>query len=239
MYSDNGRNFIGASYKLLKEHDKFLKSTEKSLVQKYATHGFSWSFIPPYAPHMGGLWESAVKIMKIHLKKVTTNFNFTYEEFNTLLIKIEAILNSRPLSAMSANPQEINELTPGHFLRGSPIIAEPEITKNIDLEKVSLLNRWERLKELHRHFAQRWKNEYITELQRRAKWKTTKSNVQVNDLVIIKDDMLPSTEWRLGRITKVFCGNDNQVRVAEIYTQNGLIRRPIVKLCVLPIENSP
>ncbi|XP_075163307.1 uncharacterized protein LOC142235939 [Haematobia irritans] len=239
MYSDNGRNFIGASYKLLKEHEKFLKSTEKSLVQKYATHGFSWSFIPPYAPHMGGLWESAVKIMKIHLKKVTTNLSFTYEEFNTLLIKIEGILNSRPLAAMSANPQEINALTPGHFLRGSPIIAEPEITKNIELEKVSLLNRWERLKELHRHFAQRWKHEYITELQRRAKWKTTKNNVQVNDLVIVKDDMLPSTEWRLGRITKVFCGNDNQVRVAEIYTQNGLIRRPIVKLCVLPIENSP
>ncbi|XP_073831844.1 uncharacterized protein [Musca autumnalis] len=239
MFSDNGRNFVGASYRLLKEHNKFLKETEKAMVEKYATHGFNWSFIPPYAPHMGGLWEAAVKSMKLHLKKVAANHHFTFEEFTTLLVKIEAILNSRPLSAISENPNELSPLTPGHFLRGAPMIAYPEITSNVPDDRISLLNRWERLKSLLHIFAQRWKNEYVTELQRRAKWKTTQNNIKLNDYVIVKDDLLPPTEWRLGRVTKLYHGSDNNVRVVELLTQNGTITRPIVKLCILPMQNTP
>ncbi|XP_075158079.1 uncharacterized protein LOC142231352 [Haematobia irritans] len=232
VFSDNGRNFVGASYKLLKEHNEFLKAAERTTVEKYATHGFNWSFIPPYAPHMGGLWEAAVKSMKTHLKKVAANHNFTFEEFTTMLIKIESILNSRPLSAISENPNELSP--PGHFLRGAPIIATPEISHDVPENRISLLNRWERLKALHRIFAQRWKSEYITELQRRTKWKSTQNNIQPNDFVVVKDDLLPPTEWRLGRVVKVHYGNDQNVRVAEILTQSGTITRPIVKLCTLP-----
>ncbi|XP_075163011.1 uncharacterized protein LOC142235633 [Haematobia irritans] len=94
MFSDNGRNFVGASAKLLQEHNRFLQAAEKCIADKYSLHGFSWSFIPPYAPHMGGLWESAVKSMKSHLKKIAGNLNFTYEEFSTLLIRVESVLNS-------------------------------------------------------------------------------------------------------------------------------------------------
>lgn len=234
MFSDNGRNFVGASYRLLQEHHIFMKNAEKSLQEKYGLHGFSWSFIPPYAPHMGGLWEAAVKSMKTHLKKVTNNLTFTFEEFTTLLIKIEAVLNSRPLSPISDDPSELVSLTPGHFLRGAPLIAPPEYSPeplNVDL---SHLNRWKRLKYIQHIFSQRWKSEYIVELQRRFKWKTTKNNIKENDFVIIKDDNLPPTEWRLGRVNKLIYGQDTNVRVAEIKTQNGIITRPIVKLCVLP-----
>ncbi|XP_059217585.1 uncharacterized protein LOC131994736 [Stomoxys calcitrans] len=236
IFSDNGRNFVGASYKLLKEHHEFLKSAEQSLVEKYATHGFNWSFIPPYAPHMGGLWEAAVKSMKTHLKKVAASHTLTFEELTTLLIMVESILNSRPLSPISGNPNELNPLTPGHFLRGAPIIVEP--SQNIAQDNISLLNRWERLKALQQIFARRWKTEYITELQRRIKWKTTKNNIKINDFVVIKDELLPPTDWRLGRVTKVHYGSDNNVRVAEILTQSGTITRPIVKLCVLPTQNT-
>ncbi|XP_075168002.1 uncharacterized protein LOC142240188 [Haematobia irritans] len=238
IFSDNGRNFVGASHKLLKEHQEFIKAAGSTIVEKYAAHGFNWSFIPPYAPHMGGLWEAAVKSMKTILKKVAANHNFTFEEFATILVKIEAILNSRPLSPISENPNELSPLTPGHFLRGAPIIATPETAHNIPETRISLLNRWERVKALHRIFAQRWKSEYITELQRRAKWKSTKNNIQPNDFVIIKDDLLPPTEWRLGRVVKVHYGNDQNVRVAEILTKGGTITRPIVKLCILPTKST-
>ena len=238
MFSDNGRNFLGASLSLLKSHNEFLKKAEKTLVEKYSAHGFSWSFIPPYAPHMGGLWEAAVKSMKSHLKKVASNLNFTYEEFATILIKIEAVLNSRPMSPLTENPSEILPLTPGHFLRGAPIIAPPEAPKEPPLESVSFVKRWERLKALQHIFARRWKNEYITELQRRVKWKSEQHNIKLNDFVIVKDDLLPPTEWRLGRITKVIYGKDNKVRVAEIKTQNGTITRSIAKLCLLPTSHT-
>ncbi|XP_075150744.1 uncharacterized protein LOC142224849 [Haematobia irritans] len=238
MFSDNGKNFVGASYKLLQAHHSFLKSAEKCLINKFGIRGFTWSFIPPYAPHMGGLWESAVRIMKSHLKKQTGNVNFTYEEFSTLLIRIEAIMNSRPLSALSDNISELLPLTPGHFLRGAPITASPDAPEQPPTENLSYLSRWRRLQAIQHIFSQRWKSEYITELQRRYKWKSTRNNLKENEFVIVKDDHLPATEWRLGRITKVFYGKDNNVRVAEIKTQNGIITRPIVKLCVLPSQHT-
>ena len=237
MFSDNGRNFLGASVSLLKSHD-FLKHAEKALVEKYSAHGFSWSFIPPYAPHMGGLWEAAVKSMKSHLKKVASNLNFTYEEFATILVRIEAVLNSRPISPLIENPSELLPLTPGHLLRGAPIIAPPEAPEEPPLKSVSFVKRWDRLKALQNIFARRWKNEYITELQRRVKWKAEQPNLKPNDFVIVKDDLLPPTEWRLGRIVKVIHGKDNKVRVAEIKTQNGTITRSIAKLCILPISHT-
>ncbi|XP_075150809.1 uncharacterized protein LOC142224916 [Haematobia irritans] len=125
VFSDNGTNFVGASRTLMREYRNFLKSAENRLVDKYNVHGFTWQFIPPHAPHMGGLWEAAVK------------------------------MNSRPLSPMSEDPTEMNALTPGHFLRGSPLIAAPEELP----EDISLINRWQKLKTIQRHFAKRWKND--------------------------------------------------------------------------------
>ena len=239
MFSDNGRNFLGASSALLKEHNKFLQSAEQALIQKYNLHGFKWSFIPPYSPHMGGLWESAVKSMKSHLKKIATNTNFTFEEFTTLLVRIEAVLNSRPLSPLSQNPGELLPLTPGHFLRGAPMIAAPELPSTTTLENLSHISRWERLKAMQHIFAQRWKSEYVTELQRRYKWKSAMENVKIDDFVIIREDFLPPTEWKLGRISKLYRGKDQNVRVADIITQHGTITRPLVKICVLPHVSNP
>ena len=104
MFSDNGRNFLGARLSLLKTHHEFFKRAEKALVDKYSAHGLSWSFIPPSASHMGCLWEAVVKSMKSHLKKVASILNFTYEEFATILIKIEAVLNFTPNCSIDRNP---------------------------------------------------------------------------------------------------------------------------------------
>ncbi|XP_059225279.1 uncharacterized protein LOC131997762 [Stomoxys calcitrans] len=230
VFSDNGTNFVGANRILRNEYKSFLKTAEKDLVDKYNIHGFSWHFIPPQAPHMGGLWEAGVKSVKTHLKKVAGNLKFTFEEFSTLLIRIEGILNSRPISSMSETPSELLALTPGHFLKGSPLVAIPEE----HTDNISLINRWQRLKVLQLHFAKRWKNEYISELQKRYKWKTAQSNLNEHDLVVIRDDDLPPTEWRLGRVVRVYIGKDLKVRVADVRTQNGIVTRPLVKLCILP-----
>lgn len=51
IYSVNGWNFAGASHKLLKEHNEFLRNTEKNLQEKYAGHGFNWIHTATCAPH--------------------------------------------------------------------------------------------------------------------------------------------------------------------------------------------
>ncbi|XP_073841583.1 uncharacterized protein [Musca autumnalis] len=89
IFSDNGTNFVGASRSLAKEYKTFLRSAEQHIVSKYNLHGFTWHFIPPHAPHMGGLWEAAVKSMKTHLKKVAAKV-LTAEGCD----KVRLILNS-------------------------------------------------------------------------------------------------------------------------------------------------
>lgn len=89
------------------------------------------------------------------------------------------------------------------------------------------------MKILHHQFCRRWKNEYLRELNKRYKWKYPKRDIVLDDLVIVKEENLPPNEWRLGRVIKVYPGPDKRVRVTDIRTQHGVIRRRITKLCVL------
>ncbi|XP_065362001.1 uncharacterized protein LOC135955575 [Calliphora vicina] len=206
VVTDNGRNFLGASRTLEREFAVLVKNTAQDVAQKYITQGFEWKFIPPHAPHMGGLWEAAVNSFKYHFKRIAGAHKFTFEEFATVLARIEGVLNSRPISAVSEDPSDITALTPGHFLRGAPLMAIPEQ----DCSNMSVLNRWEKLKAIHQ-FAQRWKTDYLKSQHKRYKWKTSCKNMQIGDLVIVMDELLPPHEWNLGRIEKTFSGSDGNV----------------------------
>ncbi|XP_044574134.1 uncharacterized protein LOC123258335 [Drosophila ananassae] len=220
LYSDNGKTFVGASAIITRD---FLQATREMVTAHYSHQNLSWYFNPPSAPHMGGLWEAGVKSFKAHFYKSASSVKYTFEELSTLLIKIEACLNSRPISPMSEDPTDLLALTPGHFLIGGPLLAlaEPEIKANA----VSIINRWQRLKGLHQQFCVRWKEEYLKELHKRNKWQSPTTNLQVDDMVIIKEDNLPTNEWRLGRIQKVCPGADDKVRVVDVLTSRGVIQK--------------
>lgn len=44
--------------------------------------------------------------------------------------------------------------------------------------------------------------------------------------------------WRLGRVVEIHPGRDGKVRVVSVKTQAGVMKRPIVKVCVLPITDN-
>lgn len=86
----------------------------------------TWHFIPAAAPHFGGLWEAGVKSFKFHFRRIVGSKTLSRTEFATLLCKIEANLNSRPIAALSDDPGDLSSLTPGHFLIGRPLNSVPE-----------------------------------------------------------------------------------------------------------------
>ncbi|XP_047518884.1 uncharacterized protein LOC125058772 [Pieris napi] len=230
IYSDNGTTFVGA----YNEIASFLKQNSNSLANDLINEGINFHFIPAYSPHFGGIWESAVKSTKYHLVRVLGNSKLTFEELYTTLTQIEAILNSRPLTPLSSTPEDLTPLTPGHFLIGRPFTAIP--TSDLRQEKESQLNRFKRTEQLRQHFWERWSKEYISELQKRSKWLTSKQSLALNTMVVIKEDNQPPLKWKLGRIVALHPGPDGVVRVADVLTSNGVIRRSFSRICPLPVE---
>lgn len=231
IFSDNGTNFVGASRELERDFKTFLRESQTSVCSAYGLQGLTWRFIPAGAPHMGGLWEAGVKSFKLHFRKEAQAYKYTFEELCTLLARIEACLNSRPLCSMSDNPQETVALTPGHFLIGSPLLAPPEPA--IHDSPISIVNRFRKMKALAQNFCRRWKEEYLMSLHKRYKWKNRERDLKENDLVVIRHEQLPPTSWRLGRVVKLFPGSDGLVRVVDVRTANGVVRRHIAKLVLL------
>ena len=82
----------------------------------------------------------------------------------------------------------------------------------------------------------------------RQKWHVPRRNIKVNDIVIIKEDMLPRSQWQLGRVVETTEGTDGLVRRVRVRVRVGdktltkkkghafklsIIERPIQKLVVI------
>ena len=198
-----------------------------------ANEGVSWRFIPPSAPHFGGLWEAAVKSAKSHLKRVIGAQILTFEELSTLLAQIEFCMNSRPLTPIVGDPDDLQAVTPWHLLTGFPPQVCPETHHSEP--RLNNLNHWRLIQNMRDHFWQKWSAEYINILQQRSKWIQRRPNIQIGDLVLIKDpSLIRQGRWPLGRVTATRPGRDGLVRVANIQTAYGNYMRPITKLCPLP-----
>lgn len=237
IFCDNATNFVGASNQLKELKDVMhSKKMEAAIQSSCSQSGINFNFIPPRSPHFGGLWESAVKSAKNLLVRHLGEATLTYEELTTITIQVEAILNSRPLTPLTSDPNDLEALTPGHFLIGAPLlaIAEPDVTD----KGISSLNKYRQIQHVQQSFWKRWSREYLHLLQQRAKWKTESQNIKPNTLVLLKEANMPPMKWKLGRVVDVIEGSDGLVRVANIKTQGGVLQRAIHNLCPLPVEEA-
>lgn len=228
IYSDCGTNFIGAA-----KHLRALLNDTATRDQLVSVIHCNWYFNPPSAPHFDGLWEAAVRSTKNLLTRVMGEHLFTFEEFATLLCRVESVLNSRPLTPASTDPSDLECLTPGHFLIGQPLLTTP-MSDTDDSSPRNLRNRWKLLNQCFQSFWKRWRTEYLQTLQPRGRWTSDQPSLKVNDMVVIKDAQASPLSWPLGRITEVMPGADVVVRVVRVKTKNGTYMRPVVKLVKLP-----
>lgn len=237
IYSDNGKNFVGAD-KELKRLQVFIteQSEREDFNQYFSDQNISWHFIPARAPNFGGIWEAGVKSFKFHFKRIVGEAYLCYEDFNTVLVQIESVLNSRPICPLSPVPDQLNPLTPAHFLLGRSLTSLPE-KSYLDVPQ-NRLKRYQRLQQIIQHFWKRWHQEYLCELQVRSKWKhSIPTSVKVGTLVLISDDNTPPLKWPIGRVHELHPGKDGVVRVVSVKFNKGIFKRPITKLCVFPTEN--
>ena len=235
MQSDNGTNFVGADAKMKQIFNVVKAQNKDSCLNTYLVeNGVTWRFTPPRSPHFGGLWEAGIKQIKLLMKRIIGNVQLTYEELETVTTQIEAVLNSRPLSPLSNDPNEYLPLTPSHFLIGRPLTALPD--KDYSDVAENRLRRYQLTTKLVQHFWHRWQKEYLCNLQQRRKWsKISPEQLTVGDLVLLREDNIPPLQWRLARIIETYPGIDKTVRVVKVRLPNrSELKRATVKVCPLP-----
>lgn len=233
VYLDNATNFVGAYNQLNRIKTELFRNTlTKSNINNLSIQHFTkFHFNPPSAPHQGGLWESGVKSAKTLLKKVMGETVLTLEEFQTLAVRVESMLNSRPLCPLTADPSELDVLTPGHFIIGRPMTSLPEAdNKEVPMNR---LKRWQTVQAMSQRLWDRWQREYLHTLQQRSKWTKHTPNIKIDDIVLIHENSPPQT-WPRGRVIATHPGSDGVTRVATLRTANGEVKRPVVKLSSLP-----
>lgn len=145
------------------------------------------------------------------------------------------ILNSTPLYPLSDDPDDVQALTPGHFLVGEPLKVparmEPPTRTNFTVKRI-----WAEAQNMKENFWKIWVNEYLPTLQPRQKWRKEIRDYKMGQLVIIKDENLPPAQWLLGRIIELIKGSDDLVRSVKLRTSSGQLSRLVQKICVLPIS---
>ncbi|XP_071878302.1 uncharacterized protein [Bombus fervidus] len=233
IYSDNGTNFVGANNELRELRNLLRSDDHKVRVQSFlADRRIEWRFIPPNSPHFGGLWEAAVKSFKRHLRRVAGNELLTFENLNTLIIEIESILNSRPLTPISTDPNDLLVLTPGHFLIGDALTGLRE--RDFTDTPTNHLSSWQHIQKIKQHFWQRWHREYLNELNIRNKWSKGSHGIREGSIVLLREDNVPPMQWPLGRIIKVQPGADGIIRTATVRTATSTLDRSVKRMVPLP-----
>ena len=224
IQSDNGTNFVGAKNDLADLYRFLSSDTTTTAIHSYLLdQRITWHCIPERAPHFGGLWEAAVESTKFHLRRVIGLQRLDYEEFSTIATQVESCLNSRAISTTTSHSTDgIMVLTPGHFLIGRTLRAYPETTIH---SEPSLHKRWTLCQAVLHHFWRRWSGEYLQHLQKAGKWRTTRPNLQIGDIVIITDDSAFTNHWMMGKVVQTFTGQDKLVHAVDVQTET-IVKRP-------------
>lgn len=237
LHSDNGKNFEGAKNELVELYRMLRNSDERDRIRNACVEeGIQWHLTPPKAPHFGGLWEAAVKVCKKHLFRQLGNIRLSFEDMTTVLTQIESIMNSRPLLPITDDPDDLDVLTPAHFLLGTSATALPD--PDVSNVPASRLTHYQQLQMHVQQFWVRWRDEYLHELQRDPKHRSRNDEITPGRMVIVVDEQQAPLRWPLARITAIHPGKDNIVRVVSLRTAKGTIRRPVTKICLLPFSDA-
>eukprot|EP00057_Strongylocentrotus_purpuratus_P003072 XP_003725859.1 PREDICTED: uncharacterized protein LOC100891394 [Strongylocentrotus purpuratus] len=215
---DRGTNFVGAEAELRKAWSEMNHEHVKGTLMKEGCDYVQFTFNVPAASHMGGVWErqirSARRVLETLLYQSSRQLND--ESLRTLMYEAAAIVNSRPLTVTDLNdPTYLAPLTPNHLItmKSKVLLPPPGNFQDTDLYS---RKRWRRVQHLINEFWDRWRKEFLQNLQTRQKWTRPRRDAKIGDIVIMKDENLPRNQWSLARISEVFPSTDGLIRKVKL-----------------------
>ena len=224
VYSDNAKSFVQAGSII----DNLLSSSE--FEEKFRMASIGHKTIPIYAAWYGATWERLIKTVKHCLFKVLGRAIPTLSEFVTFLSDIQKTLNNRPLTYRSSE-NEIDIITPNHFLIGRPIHSiilgdyeqVPEWEYNEEEGYSSQLVRVLNLRDyLYEEFKDRWLNEYLLNLREkdRASFNTQKI-WEKGEVALLKLPSKNKPYWPLVKVVDTYPDQDLVTRTVRVLKSDG------------------
>ncbi|GFV21017.1 hypothetical protein TNCV_2280601 [Trichonephila clavipes] len=225
IYCDNGTNFRGAFNDLAKlDWHKISRET--------STQKIVWKFIPPTAAWWGGWWERLVRIIKELLRRSLGKSILSYEELSTVICECEFLINSRPLTYISENPQELIPLTPAMFL------IENRCSDTTDIDELNSRDLRKRMKyriKLLSDLRQRFRKEYLSELIQKQNDNRVREP-RIGEMVLIGNDNKKRLSWTIAKIIELIPGRDGEIRTVRLKTQHGTVIRPVQHIFPLEVQ---
>ena len=227
--SDNGTNFVSGE----RELRETLRSMDQARISdEMSSRSIQWTFLPPTASHMGGVWERLVASVKRALRTVLGPHCVSEDVLHTALTEVEHMLNSRPLTYASGDARDPDPLTPNHFLLGMPQAAVSPGA--FTAREVMSRSKWRQSQALVDQLWRRWQREYLPLLLPRKKWNNEVTNIAEGDVVLMAEETSPRGLWPLARVIEVVPGEDGRVRSVKVQTASkSVYHRPVSRICVL------
>lgn len=243
--SDQGSNFIGAR----NEFREALKEVDHERIAAFLSNK-QCDFVmnAPHSSHAGGVWERQIRTIKAVLNSTLSLSPGRLDDpsLRAFFYEAMAIVNNRPLTVENiSDPNSLDPLTPNHLLTLKSTVALPPPGK-FTREDLYTRKRWRHVQFLTEQFWSRWRKEYLANIALRQRWHVPKRNLQIGDIVMVKEEDLPRNEWRLGRVMDTNASKDGLVRKVKVKLGDkhlnhkgervgkpSIIERPIQKLVLL------
>ncbi|UYV62603.1 hypothetical protein LAZ67_2001287, partial [Cordylochernes scorpioides] len=155
-----------------------------------------------------------------------------YEELSTVMCDVESLMNTRPLTYLTEESEDLAPLTPSLFLHEVREVGVPDLDL---IDNQTLSRKYQYIKRVREDLRERFRIEYFGFLRQETRRLKTTIPLKVGDMVLIGQESLKRLHWPLARIIQLYPGKDGLVRVAKVKTSSGDKIRPIQKLYNLEI----
>ncbi len=212
----------------------------KNIFRFFSSMGITWKYDSPDGPWQGGHFERLVKSIKDPMKKVLGKKTVSFDEYLTLLIEIEGIVNDRPMSVVKDDVDDPVPVTPSMLVAGHRLRHFPDAVakrNKPEPKKSTPEMRWRKRLALRAQFAEAFRKDYMMGLQQTRKWHDPADSIKVGEIVLIDNHEKNKAHWPMARVIEVIKGRDGLVRNVVLKTANGHLRRPIQRLVPLEVAS--
>ena len=192
IISDIGTNFVGSA----RELKEYINSWNKDqILSDLAQQNIIWKFNPPCAPHIGDVCERLVRSCKKAMVAILGNRSLTDEVLKTTMCLVEQTLNARLITPASDDPEDLEALTPKHFILGHPKVCIPFIpSAEVYSNHRKMFPSCQVYLDM---IQQRWVREYCPQNDVRSQWNKSQTDNEVGDPVWLIEGNVKRSQYRM------------------------------------------